>query len=132
MSRTIALYLATFAVMVPLDFLFLGVLAKGFFHSQVGAVMGELRLAPAVLFYLLYTAGILVFVSATATSWQQAALFGALLGCLCYATFDLTSLALIKGWTWKAAIVDISWGTFVTATSAAAGVAIVKQVLKLG
>ncbi|KAB2877263.1 MAG: DUF2177 family protein, partial [Pseudorhodoplanes sp.] len=65
MKRYLVLYLATLAVMVPLDFLFLGVLAKDFFKSQVGDMLGALRLVPAVAFYLLYTAGILVFVSAS-------------------------------------------------------------------
>jgi len=48
-------------------------------------------------------------------------LYGALFGLFCYATFDLTSLALLKHWSWPVAIVDISWGAFVTAVSSTAG-----------
>jgi uncharacterized membrane protein len=51
-------------VLVPVDFLFLGMVAKGFFTSEVGDMLGEVRLLPAVLFYLLYVAGVLVFVNA--------------------------------------------------------------------
>ena len=63
MKRTAILYLATVLVMVPLDILFLGVIARGFFQSQVGDMLGGLRLLPAIVFYLMYAAGILVFVS---------------------------------------------------------------------
>ena len=65
-NRYAILYLATLIVLVPMDFLFLGIVAKGFFTSEVGDMLGEIRLAPAILFYLLYVAGILVFVSAPA------------------------------------------------------------------
>jgi uncharacterized membrane protein len=53
MKRHVILYLATLAAMVPLDFLFLGVLAKDFFRSQVGGALGDLNIVPAVAFYLL-------------------------------------------------------------------------------
>ena len=66
MKRYAALYLATLIVIVPIDFLFLGIVGKGFFTSQVGDMLGEIRLAPAILFYLLYVVGILVFVSGPA------------------------------------------------------------------
>ena len=63
MNRYAALYLVTLFVIVPLDFLFLGVVAKDFFTSQVGNMLGEIKLAPAILFYLLYVAGVVIFVS---------------------------------------------------------------------
>ena len=122
MKRNVILYLATFLVMVPIDFLFLGLVAKGFFMSQVGDMLGTVRLAPAILFYLLYVIGILVFVSAgPAATWQSTLLYGALFGFFCYATFELTSLSLLKHWTWAVVVVDIAWGTFVTAVSSTLG-----------
>jgi len=62
-NRYAALYLVTLLVIVPLDFLFLGVVAKDFFTSQVGNMLGEIKLVPAILFYLLYVVGTVVFVS---------------------------------------------------------------------
>jgi uncharacterized membrane protein len=119
------LYLATLFVIVPFDFLFLGLVAKGFFTAEVGDMLGEIRLAPAVLFYLLYVVGVLIFVSApAAATWPSTLLYGALFGLFCYATFDLTSLALLKHWTWPVAAVDVSWGAFVTAVSSTAGLLI--------
>jgi uncharacterized membrane protein len=125
LNRYVVLYLATLIVLIPVDFLFLGTVAKGFFTSEVGDMLGEIRLAPAILFYLLYVVGILVFVSgSTEASWQSTMLYGALFGFFCYATFELTALSLLKHWTWPVVIVDVSWGTFVTALSSTAGLLI--------
>ena len=63
MNRYAVLYLVTLLVIVPLDFLFLGIVAKDFFTSQVGNMLGEIKLVPAALFYLVYVAGIVIFVS---------------------------------------------------------------------
>jgi uncharacterized membrane protein len=121
-NRYAVIYLVTLLVIVPADFLFLGVVAKGFFTSEVGNMLGEVKLVPAILFYLLYVAGTVIFVSGGAgASSQSTLLYGALFGFFCYATFDLTSLALLKHWSWPVAIVDVAWGSFVTAVSATAG-----------
>ena len=128
MQRYVVLYLATLIVLVPVDFLFLGVIAKGFFTSEVGDMLGEIRPLPAILFYLLYVAGILVFVSGSPDpTWRSTLLYGALFGLFCYATFELTSLSLLKHWTWRVVIVDVSWGTFVTAMSSTAGLLIANR-----
>jgi uncharacterized membrane protein len=124
-NRYAVIYLATLAVLVPLDFLFLGIFAKGFFVAEVGDMLGEVRLAPAILFYLLYVVGTVVFVSGPAgATWQSALPYGALFGLFCYATFDLTSLALLKHWSAAVAVVDISWGALVTAVSSTVGLTI--------
>jgi uncharacterized membrane protein len=129
LKRCVVLYLTTLIVLVPVDFLFLGMVAKGFFTSEVGDMLGEIRLAPAILFYLLYVGGILVFVSAPAgATWQSTLLYGALFGLFCYATFDLTSLSLLNHWTWPVAIVDVSWGACVTALSSTAGLLVANQI----
>ncbi len=125
MKRNAVLYIATLLVMVPIDFLFLGLVAKSFFTSQVGDMLGTVRLAPAILFYLLYAVGIPIFVSAAPdATWRSTLLYGALFGFFCYATFELTSLALLKHWTWPVVLVDVAWGSFVTALSSTLGLLI--------
>src|SRR5947207_15232111 len=120
-NRFAVLYLVTLFVLVPLDFLFLGIVAKDFFTSQVGNMLGEIKLAPAVLFYLLYVVGIVIFVSGAAgATWQSTLLYGALFGLFCYATFDLASLSLLRHWSWPVAIVDVSWAAIVTAAASTA------------
>ena len=130
MKRYAILYLATLIVIIPIDFLFLGTIAKSFFASQVGDMLGEIKLAPAVLFYLLYVVGILIFVSGSAgATWQSTLPYGALFGFFCYATFELTSLSLLRHWTWPVVLVDVSWGTFVTAVSSTLGLIIANWVV---
>ncbi|MGJ5009819.1 DUF2177 family protein [Bradyrhizobium oligotrophicum] len=125
MSRYAVLYFATLAVLLGFDIPFLSIVAKGFFQSQVGEMLGEIRPVPAVLFYLLYVVGVLIFVSGTPdATWRSTLLYGALFGLFCYATFELTSLAMLKQWTWAVVAVDISWGVFVTAVSATVGLLI--------
>jgi uncharacterized membrane protein len=129
-NRYVVLYLATMIIFLPIDFLFLGLVAKGFFTSEVGDMLGEIRPLPAILFYLLYVAGILIFVSGPAGAiWQSSLLYGALFGFFCYATFELTSLSLLKHWTWPVVIVDISWGSLLTAVSSAAGLLIANWIM---
>ena len=129
MQRYAVLYLATLIVLIPIDFLFLGTIAKSFFTSQVGDMLGEVRLAPAMLFYLIYVAGILVFANGPeGATWRSALFYGALFGLCCYATFELTSLSLLKHWTWLVVIVDVSWGVVVTAFASSVGLLIANAI----
>ena len=129
MNRIAVLYLATLVVLTGLDFLFLGLIAKGFFTSEIGDMLGELKPLPAILFYLLYVAGVLIFVSGSVgATWQSTLLYGALFGLFCYATFDLTALALLKHWSWPVAFLDIGWGAVVTAVSSTAGLLVADRV----
>jgi len=131
MKRTLILYLATALVMLPLDLVFLGFVARGFFNSQVGDMLGEVRLLPAILFYLIYVGGIVLFVNgASGATWQSSLMFGALFGLVCYATFELTAMSLLKHWTWPVVAVDMSWGMVVTATAAALGLVLGNWVLE--
>jgi uncharacterized membrane protein len=131
-TRTIILYVATLVVLTVLDFLFLGLIAKRFFASEVGDMLGEIKAAPAILFYLLYIAGILIFVSSPGRDWRSTLVYGALFGLFCYSTFELTALALLKHWSWAVAAVDIAWGAIVTAMSATAGLAIADALVAKG
>ena len=130
MKRYAVLYLATLIALIPVDFLFLGTIAKSFFTAQVGEMLGEVRLLPAILFYLLYVAGILVFVNAPeSATWQSTLIYGALFGLFCYATFELTSLSLLKHWTWPVVMVDVSWGAIMTAFASTVGLLIANAIV---
>lgn len=100
-----------------LDGLWLGVIAREFYRSQMVAVAAEhFNMVPAVLFYFLYPLGVL-FVALTppAQGWAQALGRSALLGLVAYGVYDLTNMATLKAWPAKLALVDASWGTFITA-----------------
>jgi len=123
-KRYAVLYLVTLVVLIPLDFVFLGVIAKPFFKAEVGDMLGDLNILPAAIFYPLYVLGVLTFVTGnTGATTQSSLIYGALFGLFAYATFDLTALATLKHWTWPAAFADVSWGAAVTAISATVGLA---------
>lgn len=83
------------------------------------------RLGPAAAFYAFYIGGVLYFVSLPALRQGapgQALLAGALLGLMCYGTYEFTSLAVMRDWSWQQVVADTLWGGFLTGISAWAGV----------
>lgn len=114
------LYLIVLPVFFALDMLWLGLLAKDFYDAQIGSLLkADVNWTAAVVFYLVFIAGIVHFVLVPAVeraSLKQAALNGAAFGFVTYATFDLTSLALIRDWPLAITLVDLAWGTVLTAT----------------
>ena len=124
MKRYAVLYLVTLVVLLVLDVLFLALVAKDIFASQVGDMLGDIRPSAAVLFYLLYIVGVVIFVNGPQSATMRSTLlYGALFGLFCYATFELTAMSLLKHWTWPVVALDTSWGAIVTAISATAGLA---------
>jgi uncharacterized membrane protein len=78
----------------------------------------------AVLFYALYAVGLVVFAVAPhepGAAWGKTLVSAALFGFFAYATYDLTNLATLKGWPVGLSLMDMAWGTLVSAVSAAAG-----------
>ncbi|MHA7850070.1 DUF2177 family protein [Roseovarius sp.] len=120
------LYLVTAGVFLILDAIMLSTIMKPLFESHIGDLMAdELRLGPAALFYLVYVAGVLWFVSLPALRADApgtALLTGAALGVLAYGTYEFTNLATLRGWSWRMVIADVTWGAVLTGVSAWAGV----------
>jgi uncharacterized membrane protein len=118
-------YVAALVVMLALDLLWLGVAAKKMYVSALGSLMKDAPNLPAAgAFYLLYVLGILYFATTPALaagSWGLAAWRGALFGFFAYMTYELTNLALIRGWPASLVVVDIVWGVVLTAIAATAG-----------
>jgi len=116
-------YLLTLIPFLILDGLWLGLVAPAFYKTHIGHLMtANPNVIAAVLFYLLYVIGLVVFVTGREGTLQQTTLRGAFFGLLCYATYDLTNLATLQGWPVIVTLVDLVWGTFASAvTSLAAG-----------
>lgn len=116
----IKLYAIALPVFFAIDLLWIGVVAKGFYAKQIGSLLKpDVNWAAAILFYLLFIVGLVVFVITPAVeknSWINALLFGALFGLVCYATYDLTNLALAKDWPLLVTIVDLIWGAVLAAS----------------
>ncbi|MDQ5969356.1 MAG: hypothetical protein QG579_513 [Patescibacteria group bacterium] len=110
----IKLYAIAFPVFLAIDMVWLGLVAKNFYRDQIGNLMKpDVNWAAAIIFYLIFIVGLVVFVISPAVekgSWIHAVLFGALFGLVCYATYDLTNLAVAKDWPLLVTIVDLAWG----------------------
>lgn len=112
-------YVLTLIPFVVLDAFWLGLVAPKFYKSQIGFILAKNpNWAAAVLFYMLYIVGMVVFVTGREGTLLQAAMRGALFGLVCYATYDLTNLATLEGWPIAVTVVDLAWGTFLGATTA--------------
>ena len=125
MSKYFATYAVTFVVMVALDMIWLGFVAKSFYQEGIGHLMAEKPVVPvAVAFYVMYAIGLVFFavvVNEASTGYGKTVLHGALFGFFAYATYDLTNLATLKNWPVGLALLDMAWGTVVSAVSALAG-----------
>ncbi|MDD8015824.1 MAG: DUF2177 family protein [Acidobacteriota bacterium] len=113
--RYLFLYLITLAVFFLIDMAWLGIVAKDFYRRHIGWMLDpKVKWPAAVVFYLLFIAGLLVFAvrpGIEAGAPVKALALGALLGLVCYAAYDLTNQALVKGWPLVVTVVDLVWGT---------------------
>ncbi len=124
MIQYLKLYGATALVFFAIDLVWLGVVAQSFYQQHLGHLLAEeIRWGAALLFYSIFIAGLLVFAvvpGLDAGSFTRTVVLGALLGFFAYATFDLTCLALFAGFPVRVVVVDLIWGTVLSATVCAA------------
>ncbi|HDT13414.1 MAG TPA: DUF2177 family protein [Candidatus Aminicenantes bacterium] len=115
LRQSIVLYLVTLAIFFAVDMVWLGVVAKNFYRRHLGHLMSSKVVWPAaILFYLLFIAGLVVFAvrpAVLAGAPVKGLLLGAFLGLIAYATYDLTNQATIKDWPFVVTAVDLVWGT---------------------
>jgi uncharacterized membrane protein len=118
MAYYIKLYLATLVAFFAIDMLWLGLVARTFYRKHLGFLMSPSpNWIAALIFYLLFILGILVFVVLPGledNSLKVTLLRAALFGLISYATYDLTNLATVKDWPLIITVVDLAWGTFVS------------------
>ncbi len=118
-------YIATGISFAVIDSIWLRNMYMKLYQPEIGEVlMKGVRMGPAVTFYLLYIAGIMIFAVSPAFAsgkWQTALIQGALFGFFCYMTYDLTNYSTLKVWSLKVTILDMIWGTLLTGLTATAG-----------
>jgi uncharacterized membrane protein len=116
----IKLFLIALTVFFAIDMIWLVFVAKNFYQKHIGFLMKpDINWIAAIVFYLLFIVGLVTFVISPAVekhSWLHALLFGALFGLISYATYDLTNLATLKNWPVLVTIVDLIWGTVLSAS----------------
>ena len=124
MMKMIYLYFLTIPVFFAIDMIWLGFVARGLYRNNLGHLLRpDVNWPAALIFYLLYIVGILIFATLPAlekNSLRQSIVLGGLFGFFAYATYDLTNLATLQGWPIKIVLVDIIWGVVLTAAVSAA------------
>jgi uncharacterized membrane protein len=128
-------YAVTAVVFLGADYIWLN-RAIGFYRNSLGDLLAaKPNLSAAAALYLIYFVGIVVFSvmpAARDEAWMSAILLGGLLGLVAFATYDLTNLATLSRWPLIVVVVDMVWGTFVTALSSLAGFLAIRTLAPIG
>jgi uncharacterized membrane protein len=130
--KTLVAYGATLVVLLACDMAWLGSVGAQVYRPRLGSLLLERPvLWAAALFYLVYAVGVVVFAvqpALRAESWSRALASGALFGFFAYATYDLTNLATMRGWSPFVSALDIAWGACLTALAATAAYLVAQRV----
>lgn len=122
-SSLFKLYLVALPIFLVIDLVWLGFIARSFYQAQLGHLMrANVNWVAAVVFYLVFVAGIVVLVVWPAVERESlvwALSLGALFGLVTYAAYDLTNLAVLEGFPLRIAVVDLLWGTVLCASVSA-------------
>lgn len=125
MNKYLIPYIATFISMITLDYCWLNLIAEPMYKKEIGNLLSNNpNLVVALLFYIIYAFGLVYFVlmpNIDSRGIMKTLAVGALFGFVVYCAYDLTNLSLLNGWTLKVSVIDICWGTFVSAISVAVG-----------
>ena len=115
MTYYLKLYFATLIAFLAIDMVWLGFVARTIYQKYLGFLLAPTtNWIAALLFYLLFILGILVFVVVPGlekNSLKVTLLRAALFGLITYATYDLTNLATVKNWPVLITVIDMAWGT---------------------
>ena len=117
-------YTCTGVVFLALDAGFLTLVGPRLYRPDIGPLLGDgVRIAPAILFYLLYITGLVWFCVAPALggSWTRALTAGVALGLVAYGTYDLTCQSVMRVWSWKVTLVDLAWGAVASGIASVLG-----------
>ena len=118
-------YVATALVFLAVDYVWLSKVATRFYFDRIGhLLMDKPNMAAAGAFYIIYVVGIVVFAVAPALkseSLATAVVYGAMFGFFTYATYDVTNYATLRNWPVIVTIVDVAWGSVLSAFSAGMG-----------
>ena len=125
MHPFVAAYVGSAITMLALDLVWLTTMVPRLYRPALGDMLADPPNLPvAAVFYLLYVVGIVVFAVMPAVasgSWMHALGAGALLGLVAYGTYDFTNLSTLREWPLTLSLIDVVWGTVLTAVSASAG-----------
>lgn len=135
LTRALSVYTVTLGIFFAFDLVWLGFVAKDFYRQHIGHLLAtDVNWGAAVLFYLLFIGGLVFFAVKPALEAGRAARalgHGAFLGLLTYATYDLTNQATLRDWPVLVTVVDLAWGTVLSATVAYVSYQVSTRILRL-
>ena len=122
LTRALSIYAVTLPIFFAIDLVWLGVVAKNFYRRHLGHLLSpQVDWTSAILFYLVFIAGIVFFAikpAFEAGSAARALGYGAFFGFIAYATYDLTNQATLRDWPVIVTVVDLAWGAVLSASVA--------------
>ena len=125
MLKYVAAYIGSGVAFAAVDFVWLSTMTNKLYKPVLGPIMApKPNMTAAVLFYLIMIGGIVFLAIAPAlreNSLPRAAINGAVLGFVAYATYDLTNQATLSVWSTRLTVLDLLWGTLLTTVAASAG-----------
>ena len=124
MLKYLITYLGTGVSFAVLDAIYLTLAGQKVYRPTLDYALADKPALPAaIIFYLVYILGVmlLAILPNKDAGLGKTALTGAVLGAMCYATYDLTNQATLKVWATRITLIDICWGTFLTCVGASAG-----------
>jgi uncharacterized membrane protein len=130
MRNTIVAYVSTLVAMAILDGAWLSYATGAIYKPGIGALMADKPVLPAaILFYLIYAAGVtyLIVLPGVTAGIGYAAARGAVLGLIAYGTYDLTSLAIMRGWPVNVTVIDMIWGAILTGIASSVAVFVTRK-----
>jgi uncharacterized membrane protein len=115
MTTFLAAYAIALILFMGIDLIWLMGPGRPIYMAEIGSLLrSQPNLGAALAFYFLYTSGLTFFAvmpGLKATLPLQALGLGALFGLMAYATYDLTNLAVMNGFTTRIAMIDMAWGS---------------------
>jgi uncharacterized membrane protein len=122
-------YVVVLLVVLGLDAVWLGLIARDFYQREMGSLMSDtVRVVPAVLFYLLYPLALVYLALFRIPASKAEAVFrSAVVGLAAYGAYDLTNMAIVAGWPVTLSLIDWAWGGLAGAAAGAAGYAVVRR-----
>lgn len=132
MVQIVIAYVTTALVFLAVDAVWLSQVATRFYTDRIGHLMLDRpNLAAAGVFYAVYVVGVVIFAVSPALKGGgvgTALVYGALFGFFTYATYDMTNYATLRDWPVAVVIVDVAWGSFLTALAAVAGTVLTRLI----
>ena len=103
-----------------IDVFWIYFVATPMYKQEVGSLM-ELKVPPALIFYVVFLLGLIFFVihPNQSNTLFNVFLIGAFYGLVTYGTYDLTVYASMNIFSLKLVIADILWGMFLSGSVAA-------------